>query len=348
MTLHPLPNTILTPSTYPRRDTETGTKMEHTLHSPGLLVNAPVAAPACHRPQAMLAGLPVELLEFVFSEIHSTSDLANVARSCKLFHEIVDPYLYRSVIVSTTKQLQSFQIALNAKPTRATITRNFLCECTDTHMTKALKDVLLKLMNLATLGVDFRSLFGTFAVQFDLNDVFELAATGEALQSLQTCKPCWYPGSCWRILTYHLVHLQFSSYNPKGKRRQVQFGCRSIFLHPTLKSITLTSISFLNLCSTTSIDTPLEKLEISQCAFTMNMSRELEKFFSKPQPLKELVVSLDSSENPTRNQIYEAIAKNIARPPASVVTVRTIQHPRVCLRDILRWNPHPDRAAVPF
>lgn len=305
--------------------------MEHALHSPGLFVDAPVATPACYRPQVMLAGLPVELLEFVFAEIHSTNDLANVARSCKLFYEIVDPYLYRSVIISTTKQLQSFQIALDAKPTRATITRDFLCECIDTKMIQALKDVLLKLMKLVTLSVDFRSSFGTFAVQFGLNDVFELAATGEALQSLQTRKPCRCSASCWRTLTYHLVHLQFSSSDPKGKRRRVQFGCRSIFLHPTLKNITLTSMSLLKLCSTASIDTPLEKLEISQCAFTMATTRELEKFFSKPQPLKELVVSLDSSEHPSHNHIYEAMANLIARPPASVVTVRTIQHPRVCL-----------------
>lgn len=203
--------------------------MEHALDSPALLVNGPVATPACYRPQAMLAGLPVELLEFVFAEIHSTNDLANVARSCKLFHEIVDPYLYRSVIISTTKQLQSFQIALNAKPTRATIARDFVYDCTDTNMTQALKDVLLKLMKLATLSVGVRSSFAAFAAQFALNDVFKLAATGEALQSLQTCKPCWYSASCCCILTSHLVRLQFSNYNPKRKKKRVPFACRSIF-----------------------------------------------------------------------------------------------------------------------
>ncbi|KAH7063502.1 hypothetical protein B0J12DRAFT_643037 [Macrophomina phaseolina] len=240
----------------------------------------------------MLAALPVELLDYIFSNLASRKDLISVSSVCKLFHAVVDPHLFRSVTVVSHHGLQSLNEALKAKTARPkyvldlkfTIARalpNFWKDqlpVRDNFLDDFDFNILPRLTKLQTLSLDVKNYLDYRA----WSAIFKIAASGKLLPSLRTC----------------ILNLS-KAYYGTGELGNLE----EIYLHPTLESLSISRADCIVrpasiLLSTGNLPNALRRLEFSSCEIPPS---DLKLILRRTKFLKEFALYMSRSDGSVAN-----------------------------------------------
>ncbi|GME27661.1 f-box domain cyclin-like protein [Neofusicoccum parvum] len=176
--------------------------------------------------QCQITRMPVEMLDAIFAEVQVWETLIALTCTCWRFREVLEPCIYRSVIIRSAGGLSSFHHALQAKPSRAELVRSFAVNRGERALhayrarhSSATADELSDFCLIPILTrLEHLHLESFFMDQAEFNAILLRAAQGELLRSLKTC-------------TLNIQHPSFSTIGGHV--------FETILLHPTLERLTI-------------------------------------------------------------------------------------------------------------
>ncbi|KAF2439320.1 hypothetical protein P171DRAFT_448170 [Karstenula rhodostoma CBS 690.94] len=237
-------------------------------------------------PQTGLLALVDELLLSVIDQIDSRDALCSLAACCRRFQGLTEPYIWRSLLVTNGDRARSIAAALDVRETRSSYIQELSIRYPDSD-----RDGIQELNHFIVLMDKLRHLTIESPCPNNSEWKHDMEFDGWTKIDYTTLlEASVYPR---KGIPHTLPMLQSLTLHGHGPdERKFVFGrCAVVFLHPTLKRITISCTNFdakithADITDQQKRSTPLKSLTLIECNVNVQF---LDVVLSLPKALKEL------------------------------------------------------------
>ena len=257
--------------------------------------------------QSGLLALVDELLLSIIDQIDSRDALCNLASTCRRFQGLTEPYIWRSLLVTHGDRAKSIAAALDLREARSDYVQELAVRYPDNDREgiQELNHFIVLMQKLKHLTIESpcpNNVEWNDAKEFDGWTKIDYATLLEASV---------YPRNGIEPTLSMLQSLTLHGHGP-GERKFTFGRCAVVFLHPTIKRLTISCTNFDAKITHGEItekqrrSTPLKSLTLIECNVNVNF---LDVVLSLPKALKELDIGerlhvfpgcLPNTDNTTR------------------------------------------------
>ncbi|KAF1976777.1 hypothetical protein BU23DRAFT_551233 [Bimuria novae-zelandiae CBS 107.79] len=299
------------------------TKKRKTLHFRPIFRQSQPSM-ASEIPQAGLLALVDELLLSIIDQIDSRDALCQLAAACRRFQGLTEPYIWRSLLVISGHHARSIAAALDLREERSEYVQELSIRYPDGGRDgiQELNHFIVLMKKLKHLTIE-----SPCPNNVEWNDTKEFDGWTK-IDYATLLEASVYPRKGVESTLPMLQSLTLHGHGPD--KRKFTFGrCAVVFLHPTLKRLTISCTNFDAKITHDDItekqrrSTPLNSLTLIECNVNVNF---LDVVLSLPKALKELNIGerlhvfpgcLPSADSSTRTS-QPAFLKALARQADSL------------------------------
>lgn len=241
----------------------------------------------CSAPRTGLLALVDELLLLIINQIDSKEALCNLASTCRRFQALSEPYIWRSLLVTNGDHARFIAAALDVREARADYVQELAIRYPDNDREgiQELNHFIVFMRKLRHLTIESpcpnNVEWNVEEKEFDGWTKIDYATLLEASV---------YPRKGVEPTLSMLQSLNLHGHGP-GDRKFTFGRCAVVFLHPTIKRLTISCTNFDAKISHEDItdkqrkSTPLTSLTLIECNVNVHF---LDVVLSLPKALKEL------------------------------------------------------------
>ena len=240
----------------------------------------------CNTPQTGLLALVDELLLSIIDQIDSKDALCNLASTCRRFQALSEPYIWRSLLVTNGDRARSIAAALDLREARSEFVQELAIRYPDNDREgiQELNHFIVLMQKLKHLTIESpcpNNIEWNAEKEFDGWTKIDYATLLEASV---------YPRKGVQPTLSMLQSLTLHGHGP-GDRKFTFGRCAVVFLHPTIKRLTISctnfdaKISHENITDKQRKSTPLTSLTLIECNVNVHF---LDVVLSLPKALQEL------------------------------------------------------------